>query len=95
MSTLSSQNGGVPQPPKYVKIKNDPVLLFDNKSKDSHSFELLTIPETARLLKISVTAVRRLQQRRCLPFIKVGGSVRFAINDITSYLLKQRVESIE
>ena len=48
----------------------------------------------AELLKISVSGVRKLQQKRLIPFIKVGGCVRFVKSDIMSYLRKQRVESI-
>jgi excisionase family DNA binding protein len=59
------------------------------------SIELLTIAEVAELLKVSVSGVRRLQQARQLPFIKVGGSVRFSKSDIISYLEKRRVESID
>ena len=57
--------------------------------------ELLTIAEVAEWLKISASGVRRLQQTRSLPFIKVGGSVRFSKVDITSYLEKRRVTSID
>jgi excisionase family DNA binding protein len=56
--------------------------------------ELLTIPEVAKLLKISTTSVRRLQQGRHVPFFKVGGSVRFATSDILEYLKKERVDSM-
>jgi excisionase family DNA binding protein len=56
--------------------------------------ELLTVAEVAEQLKISVSGVRRLQQTRQLPFIKVGGSVRFFKSDIFAYLKKQRVGSI-
>jgi len=61
---------------------------------DYSSIELLTIKDVAELLKISQPSVRRLQQERHLPFIKVGGSVRFAKNDIVEYLKKRRVELI-
>jgi excisionase family DNA binding protein len=65
-------------------------------SADSgRSIELLTISEVAELLKVSVSGVRRLQQARQLPFIKVGGSVRFSKSDILVYLEKRRVESVE
>ena len=57
--------------------------------------ELLTIKEVAELLKISQVSVRRLQQGRHLPFIKVGGSIRFAKIDIVGYLKKQRIDSID
>ena len=74
----------------------DPVLLFDKKSVDSRSqIELLTIPEVAELLKISASGVRRLYQERHLPFVKIGGSVRFLTSDIESYLKRQRVVSID
>ncbi|OGG51356.1 hypothetical protein A2704_03790 [Candidatus Kaiserbacteria bacterium RIFCSPHIGHO2_01_FULL_54_36b] len=56
--------------------------------------ELLTVVEVAALLRISIPSVRRLQQGRHLPFIKVGGSVRFDKSDIVEYLKKERVESI-
>jgi excisionase family DNA binding protein len=73
----------------------DPVLLFDNSPSDSNrAIELLTIREVAELFKVSVSEIRRLQYARKLPFIKVGGSVRFARSDLMAYLAKRRVESI-
>lgn len=56
---------------------------------------VLTIAETAELLKSSVSTVRSLQQQRQIPFIKVGGSVRFAASDITAYLEKRTVRLID
>jgi excisionase family DNA binding protein len=56
---------------------------------------LLTIADVAELLKISSSTVRRLQQRRKIPFLKIGGRVRFIRSDIASYLEKQRVRSID
>lgn len=53
--------------------------------------ELLTVSEVAKLLKISVPSVRRLQQQCQLPFFKVRGCVRFERSDIVEYLKKQRV----
>ena len=85
-----------PASSKYAIIESDPVSLLDNKSNDSHpAIDLLTTTQTAELLKVSVTSVRRLQQGRHIPFIKVGGSVRFAMCDIESYLGRRRVESID
>ena len=57
--------------------------------------QLLTVPEVAALLKISVPSVRRLQQRRQIPFVKVGGCVRFTRADIAAYLDKRRVGAID
>jgi excisionase family DNA binding protein len=59
------------------------------------SIELLTIAEVATLLKISKVGVRRLQQQRRIPFLKVGGSVRFIKNDVLSYLERARIGSID
>jgi excisionase family DNA binding protein len=59
------------------------------------TIKLLTVAEVADLLKISASGVRRLQQTRHLPFIKVGGSVRFSRDDILSYLEKRRVEVVD
>lgn len=56
--------------------------------------EMLTIAEAAGFLKISMTGMRRLQQRRCIPFFKVGGSIRFSRDDIMSYLKSRRIEAI-
>ncbi len=58
------------------------------------TLELLTIYEVARLLKISVSSVRRIQQQRRIPFVKVGGSIRFIKSDLLSYVDRERVESI-
>lgn len=64
-------------------------------SVDSNSTpEILTIAEVARLFKISGSGVRRLQHQRRIPFLKIGGGVRFTRSDILSYLQRERVESI-
>ena len=72
----------------------DDVLLIDNNFAGVTS-ALLTIPEVAEILSVSVTTVRRLQQQRNIPFIKVGGSLRFLQRDVTGYLQKQRVMAVE
>jgi len=77
-------------------MKGEPVLLFDNQSSVSHSpIELLTIAEVAEILKISITTMRRLQQKRRISFIKVGGAVRFSTSDLTAYLENQRVKPLD
>jgi excisionase family DNA binding protein len=58
------------------------------------TIDLLTIPDAAEVLKISVSGIRRLQQRRRIPFIKVGGSIRFARQDLMSFLDRNRVDAI-
>jgi excisionase family DNA binding protein len=56
--------------------------------------DLLTIVEAAKVLKLSVSGVRRLQQRRRIPFFKLGGSIRFSRHDLLSFLQSHRVETI-
>lgn len=74
-------------------MKENPIQLFD-KAPIGHNSELVTIAEVAKLLRISETGVRRLQNGRHLPFVKVGGSVRFLQSDIESYITKRRVAAI-
>jgi excisionase family DNA binding protein len=56
---------------------------------------LLTITEVAEFLRISIPTVRRLIEQREIPFLKVGGSIRFTRSDIDTYLEKRRVRSID
>ena len=63
-------------------------------SESDPAIELLTIPETAEFLRISVSGVRRLQQGRQIPFFKIGGGIRFAKGDLVSYLTRQRIGSV-
>lgn len=69
--------------------------LFEKQPSDFQShITLLTIPEAAEFLTISVSSMRRLQQERRIPFFRVGGSVRFSKRDLASYLEQQRVSSL-
>lgn len=71
-------------------------LLLDMMSTDpDFKMRLLTIAEVAELLRVSVPSVRRLQQQRLLPFIKVRGSIRFALSDLVAYLESKRVKSVD
>ena len=56
--------------------------------------ELLTVKEVAKLLHLSEPGVRDLQARRHLPFIKVGGAVRFEKRDIIEYLKRRKVAAM-
>lgn len=72
----------------------DAALLFDNQSDEPSALELLTAPEAAAFLTISVSSMRSLQHARRVPFFKVGGSIRFAKTDLLAYLARQRVGSL-
>ena len=58
------------------------------------SLELLTVAQAARLLGVSASGMRRLQQERRIPFFKVGRCVRFAKSDLAAYLAKRRIEPV-
>ena len=58
------------------------------------STSLLTVAEAAKLLGVSVSGMRRLQQERRIPFFKVGRCVRFAKSDLAAYLAKRRIEPV-
>lgn len=72
-------------------ITGGPAAFLDNPSSNHALIELMDVDEAAAFLTISRSSVRRLQQSRQLPFIKVGGSLRFAKADLLAYLAKRRV----
>lgn len=55
---------------------------------------LLTLREVAALLQVSRTSVYRLMAVRKIPFIKVGGAIRFSRGDVESYLSDGRITPI-
>ncbi|MBU6414666.1 helix-turn-helix domain-containing protein [Patescibacteria group bacterium] len=64
-------------------------------SADSNPIiELLTRDDLAQWLKISRAGVYRLIEKRVIPFIKVGGLLRFDKKDVLAYLQKNRVEAV-
>ena len=56
--------------------------------------ELLTVAQVAEILQVSEATVRRLYSDRLLPYIKIRGGVRFAYEDVISYVAKQRVAAV-
>ena len=96
MKLLRRWTTGLCNMPKSSKYVSDPVRLFDTKSINStHALELLTLAETAGLLKIAVPTLRRLQQQHKIPSVKVGGGIRFLKSDLAAYITKMRVDVIE
>jgi excisionase family DNA binding protein len=51
----------------------------------------MTLDGAAAFLTISKSSVRRLQAAGRLPFMKIGGSLRFARHDLLAYVAKRRV----
>jgi excisionase family DNA binding protein len=52
---------------------------------------LLTPREAAGFLSISTRTLSRIVQQGCLPIIRVGGSNRFTMTDLTDYIALSRV----
>jgi excisionase family DNA binding protein len=48
--------------------------------------ELLTIAETAKLLKLSVNRVYVLVKQGVIPSIRVGGSIRIVYEDLQNWI---------
>ncbi len=77
-------------------MRGGPVRFLDNTSADSgSSTQLLAIADVAKILKISVSGVRRLLAKRQIAFLKVGGSIRIHREDVTAYLARRRVEAVD
>jgi excisionase family DNA binding protein len=66
----------------------------DAYSRTPHYEALLTLPEVAVLLRVSRTTVYRLVEGRKIPFLKIGGFIRFTKKDINQCLTSLRIASI-
>ena len=55
---------------------------------------MLTPDDLAVFLRISKTGVYRMVEKRQIPFYRVGKSLRFAKNDVLSYLSGNRIEPV-
>lgn len=66
----------------------------NGSNADIRNKSILTPDELAKFLSISKTTVYRLIEKRQIPFTKVGGGIRFRMEDITTYLDQNRVESL-
>ncbi len=49
---------------------------------------LLTIQEVAEMLKISVSTLYRWVNKREIPFVKLGGKLRFNEDEIKTFVLR-------
>lgn len=52
---------------------------------------LWTVPEAARFLSVSTKTVRAWQYAHRMPFLKIGGTIRFVPADIRSWALELSV----
>jgi excisionase family DNA binding protein len=61
--------------------------------KDPYS-RLVDKRETAWYLRLSERAVDRLRHRRVIPFIRVGGVIRFRLADVEKALERFKVKEV-
>ena len=52
---------------------------------------LWSVQEAARFLSVSTKTVRSWQYAHCMPFLKIGGTVRFVPADIRRWALERSV----
>lgn len=90
----NARKGGNVNVPSAFPVPTSAQHLDNLPTDSSPTMELLTVLEVAKLLNISASSVRRLQDARHIPFFKVGGCVRFAKRDVMAYLKNRRVEPI-
>jgi excisionase family DNA binding protein len=93
--SISIGERGVLHRTRQIPIRSQNPESMNHKSKEEPvEIELLGVKEVAAFLKVSVSGVRRLQQTRKLPFVKVGGSVRFKKSDLIEYVKRQTIPAI-
>jgi excisionase family DNA binding protein len=82
-----SQRGADPEQPASFKRT-------DSRSSDRAGRPpLVTIEDVAARLAISKTGVYRLVARHAIPFHRVGGLLRFDVDEIEAHLRENRVSS--
>jgi excisionase family DNA binding protein len=59
-------------------------------TNEEGKIELLTVREVAKVLLVSESHIRDLQHARQLPYIKVGGAIRFEKQDILDYIKRRK-----
>lgn len=57
------------------------------------SLRLLTIGEVTELFNIKESKLRRAILQNEIPYIKLGGLIRFRVIDLENYLFNSRIES--
>jgi excisionase family DNA binding protein len=53
---------------------------------ETKNIPLLKVNEVSCYLQLSMSTVRRLVKQRKIPFLKIGKSIRFSIDDILDWL---------
>lgn len=53
--------------------------------------DLLTLPEVARMLRLSRTTIHRLVQQRKIPFYTISHSLLFSKTEVEEFVVSSRV----
>ena len=69
-------------------------LMNNGSNADHRSKSFLRPEELAEFLSISKPTVYRLIEKRQIPFYKIGGSLRFKMEDVVKFTENNRVEPI-
>lgn len=62
-----------------------------NKKLRKESKMLLTINDVSQILKISVSTVYRWVHKKEIPYIKLGGKVRFSDSELQQFIKKNSI----
>ena len=55
----------------------------------------LTTEQAAEFLAVPVSMVKRLRERRLIPYVKIGyRTIRYALHDLEKYVQRNRVAAI-
>lgn len=57
--------------------------------------QLLTVPEVATLLRLTVKGIYAMVEARRIPFVRVSNRVRFVRSDVVRWLSENRVPASE
>ena len=64
--------------------------MYDDKLRK----KILNVEEVAGYLSVSVNTIRAWIKRRCVPFIKINGSIRFDIEGIDKWIQRNKQDDI-
>ena len=82
-----------------LKILHYPVVVCPNlvaaMSSSTREGEILTIKQVAEYLKVTERTIYRLAAAKKIPAFKVGGTWRFSLADIDSWIKQQSMEGLD
>jgi hypothetical protein len=69
--------------------------IIEKKVESVNEIEfLISERDAAAMLSISYEVLRkRLRPQRCIPYLRIGNSIRYSVKDLSSYLAKCRIEA--